>query len=156
MLVLVVVSLFSCNTASKKEANATTTIAISDSTKTSKSIQNTETQSITVDSPNTASPATLLQGKWQHTEDTTNFLVFEGNNRKEIAEGMTDWQDEAFILSNTCSNPSNKDSGIELENDKYISCPASDLCWYIVSIDKENLTLSYMGRGNTLTYKRVH
>ncbi len=27
----------------------------------------------------------LLQGKWQSTDDKTNFLVFEDNHRKEIS-----------------------------------------------------------------------
>jgi hypothetical protein len=26
---------------------------------------------------------TLLQGKWQHIADKTNFLIFEGNKRKD-------------------------------------------------------------------------
>ncbi len=97
----------------------------------------------------------MLQGKWQHFEDKTNYLVFEGNHREEIAEGMDKWDDKTFILSNKCANQSDKDNGIVPEKDRYISCIESDLCWYIVDVDKENLSLSYMGRGNTLTYKRV-
>lgn len=31
----------------------------------------------------------LLQGKWQHAEDKTNYLVFEGNHRRETAGAMT-------------------------------------------------------------------
>ena len=97
----------------------------------------------------------LLQGKWQHIEDETNYLVFEGNHRKEIAEGMDKWDDETFVLSNKCANQSDKDNEIEPEKDKYISCIEADLCWYIMGVDEESLSLSYMGRGNTLTYKRV-
>ena len=36
-----------------------------------------------------------------------------------------------------------------------MSCKESDLCWYIVYLNKDFLTLSYIGRGNTLEYKRV-
>ena len=97
----------------------------------------------------------LLQGKWQHTEDKSNYLIFEGNQRKETAGGDNQWDSETFILSDRCSNSSDKESGIEPEQDKYISCEQSDLCWYIISVDKNNLSLSYMGRGNTLNYRRV-
>jgi hypothetical protein len=98
--------------------------------------------------------AELLQGKWQHIDDKTNFLVFEGNHRKETAAGGA-WDDETFILSDKCANPFDKDKETQPEKDKYIFCKESDLCWYIIDVDKETLSLSYMGRGNTLTYKRV-
>jgi len=97
----------------------------------------------------------LLQGKWQSINDRTNFLVFEKNQRKEISEGMDTWDIETFVLSNKCSNESDKDNGTQPENNKYISCKESDMCWYIVNINKNFLTLSFVGRGNTLKYKRV-
>lgn len=99
----------------------------------------------------------LLQGKWQSIDDKTNFLIFENNHRKEanIIKGKGDWDDEEFVLSDKCINDSDKDIELDKEKDKYISCLESDLCWYIVSIDKKTLSLSYMGRGNTLTYKKV-
>jgi len=97
----------------------------------------------------------LLQGKWQSTDDKTNFLVFDKNHRKEISEGMQSWDDEEFMLADQCGNESNKADNNSKEKDRYISCKKSDLCWYIVSISTEKLTLQYMGRGNTLTYTRV-
>lgn len=97
----------------------------------------------------------LLQGKWQSTDDNTNFLVFEKDHRKEIAEGMENWDDEVFVLSDRCLNESDKGNNIPAEKDRYISCSESDLCWYIISLDSETLSLSYMSRGNTLTYKKV-
>lgn len=98
----------------------------------------------------------LLQGKWQSTDDKTNFLVFENNHRKEIAKGMDKWDDEIFILSEKCVNDSDKESIAESEKDKYISCKESDLCWYIIGVNESTLLLSYVSRGNTLTYKRVN
>jgi hypothetical protein len=105
---------------------------------------------------NTSSNFELLQGKWQSNDDKTNFLVFEKNHRKEISEGMKSWDDEEFILSDNCMNETNQADKNPKEIDKYISCKKSDLCWYIVSISSESLTLQYMGRGNTLSYKRVN
>ena len=62
---------------------------------------------------------------------------------------------EVFVLSNKCLNESDKEIGLELEKDKYMSCKESDLCWYIVYLNKDFLTLSYIGRSNTLENKRV-
>jgi len=97
----------------------------------------------------------LLQGKWQSTDDKTNYLVFENNHRKEIAGGMSAWDDEVFTLSDKCTNERNKDNTYDSEKDRYISCAASDLCWYILELDSNTLSLTYMVRGNTLTYHRV-
>ena len=82
----------------------------------------------------------LIQGKWQNMDDKTNFLVFDKNERKEIAKG-TKWDVELFSLSDKCLN----ESGFEVETDKYISCKLSDLCWYVEYIDEDQLVLIYMG-----------
>lgn len=103
----------------------------------------------------TLSTNELLQGKWQSLDDKTNFLVFDKNQRKEIAKGMSNWDIEPFTLSNKCLNESDKEMTGEPEKDKYISCVKSDMCWYIISINKDFLELSYTGRGNSLKYKRV-
>ena len=110
-----------------------------------------------VDKPdnNQQSNFELLQGKWQSDDDKTNFLVFDKNQRKEISEGMQSWDNEDFILTDQCQNESNKADKNDKEKDRYISCKKSDLCWYILSISTEKLSLQYMGRGNTLTYTRV-
>ena len=47
----------------------------------------------------------LLQGKWRNTDDTTNFLVFEKNHRKEIAAGMEKWtMKNSFCRINVLTN----------------------------------------------------
>ncbi len=109
----------------------------------------------TIEKKNVLSVIELIQGKWQSMDDKTNFLIFNKNERFEISDGMNTWDKETFVISNKCLNESDKDNGFELEKDKYISCIESDLCWYIVAINKDYLTLSYMARGNNLYYKRV-
>jgi hypothetical protein len=109
----------------------------------------------TMDNANAGSVVELIQGKWQSLEDESNFLVFEKNERKEISDGMDSWDVEPFVLSDKCLNESDSNNGIELEKDRYISCMESDLCWYIVDVNRDFLSLSYMGRGNTLRYKRA-
>jgi len=68
---------------------------------------------------------------------------------------MTVWDDEVFTLTDKCTNENDKDNFEESEKDKYLSCAESDLCWYILELDSNTLSLSYMARGNTLTYHRV-
>jgi hypothetical protein len=119
--------------------------------------KNTES---TVNKEHLATPLTepvmeLLQGKWQHVEDTSNYLVFAGNKRKEIAGSMANWDEETFVLADKCLNEADKNNGEKPEKDQYISCPTADLCWYIIGVDEKKLILSYMARGNTLAYKRV-
>ncbi len=125
------------------------TISFSQSTGQSKD------KKVTIEKANASSVIELIQGKWQSLNDKTNFLMFDKNDRKEISYGMKTWTKEKFELSNKCLNETDIDNGIELEKDKYISCKESDMCWYIEYINKDFLTLNYMGRGNTLRYKRV-
>jgi hypothetical protein len=99
--------------------------------------------------------ADYLIGRWQSVDDTSNIVVFDGNLRSERAGGMKEWDREEFLLSDVCMNASNKDSKEAKEKDRYISCVKSDMCWYIISVDKETLSLSYIGRGNTLIYRRM-
>jgi hypothetical protein len=105
------------------------------------------------DSPNATFE--LLQGKWQSIDDANSYIIFENNNRKDIGGGMESCDVEPFVLSDRCLNESDKDTNVPAEKNKYITCPDADMCWYIVDLNKSALTLSYMGRGNILTYKRV-
>ncbi len=98
----------------------------------------------------------LLQGKWQSVDDKKSYVIFENNNRIDFKEGDESTTTEPFSLSDKCSNESNKNAEIEVEENKYITCLNSDMCWYILKLDQSELSLSYMSRGNTLTYKRVN
>lgn len=91
----------------------------------------------------------LLIGKWKSTDDQNNFIEFTSDVMIETNIGVKDI--EEYTLSNTCVNG----EGIASKKDDYISGLKSELCWYIISIDEENLSLSFVGRGNTLNYKRV-
>jgi hypothetical protein len=96
----------------------------------------------------------LLQGKWQNTDDSTDFVIFENNHRKRIAGKMTKWDDEVFILSDSCCNESNRETNLEIEKDRYISSMESDMCWYILKLDSKTLLLSYISTGNIISYQR--
>lgn len=95
----------------------------------------------------------LLQGKWVNLDDETNFLVFDSNHRKEILGDTT--YDEDFVISNKCMNEGDEINDLEKEKSKYISCLESDLCWYIIKLDSNILSLGYVSRGNILKYKKI-
>lgn len=136
--------LFACNGNSNKTENEQSTTEAKDTTL----VLNAEEKK-------TITNLELLQGKWQSQDDETNFLKFENNHRMEIAEGMQEWTDEIIVLSDKCSNESDRDKDLEAEKDRYITSESSDMCWYIIDLNEDILTLAYMSRGNTLAYKRV-
>jgi len=142
LIYLLFLSLFACTTNSTKNEQSKTeaidtTLVLSEEQK--KDISNLE----------------LLQGKWQSTDDETNFLKFENDHRMEIGAEMTEWTDEIFVLSDKCTNDLDKNKDVKAEKDRYITSQSSDMCWYIIDLNEEILTLAYMARGNTLSYKRV-
>lgn len=91
----------------------------------------------------------LLQGKWESIDDANNVLWFQDTWRMESTSSDKPWSKDAFILADACN------SKVQNDNARYLICAKIDLCWYIVSIDTTTLQLSYVGRGNTLTYKRI-
>lgn len=158
LVVCIVVTFSNCtNTASESKEDSTVIVQVPD-TSTSLPVPDYDYDE---DSVNTTaiskeiSTYDYLLGKWQSVDDTSNYLVFDNDLRREIAGGMTEWEEEKFVLSDGCMNASNKEPNSTLGEDRYISCIKSDMCWYIISVDDETLSLSYVGRGNTLTYKRV-
>lgn len=93
--------------------------------------------------------ADLLQGKWRSDDDPSNVLEFAGGKRIEGGDS------EPYTLGDHCTNPTDNNGSSPAEKDRYISCDQSDLCWYIVELTADRLSLSYMGRGNTLNYTRI-
>lgn len=103
----------------------------------------------------TKSNAELLQGKWRHVEDKNNLLLFEKNVRKESSDGGKTWDKTTFVLGTQCENPSNAGHPTETSGDSVYISTADDLCWNLESVDKNELFLNFVGRGNTLKYVRV-
>ncbi len=95
----------------------------------------------------------LLVGIWQSLDDPTNFMEFTDTDLN-WSPGSDTSETEPYELSKNCLNASNE-FAIELQDPQYISVKKSDLCWYIVNMDENNLELAYAGRGNTTRYKKV-
>jgi small nuclear ribonucleoprotein (snRNP)-like protein len=98
--------------------------------------------------------AELLIGKWQSTDNKYNVVVF---NKTQKIETNIDYEYlEGYELTSECLNKEIPLQENAKDEKKYISGLKSEMCWYIISIDDENLSISDVGgRGNTLNYKRV-
>jgi hypothetical protein len=114
-----------------------------------KQLQNTDTDN----SGGTLSE--LLQGKWQSVDDNSSYIMFEGNLFKEQYGIEATGDGEPFVLANACKNELDKNNGISGDKENFVSLVESDMCYYIIDIAKDYLSLSYMGRGNTLNYRRI-
>ena len=98
----------------------------------------------------------MLQGKWQAVDDKADFLVFENNHRKEKGEGMKQWDDEVFVLTNKPMEDGKAIPGHKAEKARFIYCEKSDLCWGIAELTAEKLVLvSKRGSGRAQEFRRV-
>ena len=97
----------------------------------------------------------MLQGKWQAVDDKSVVLAFENNHRKEKSDGMKQWDDEAFVLTDKPMSEGKEVPGHKAEKAHFIYCEKSDMCWAIEELTAKKLLLMYMGRGRLLEYRRV-
>tara|TARA_R110002072_G_scaffold14272_2_gene59419 strand:- start:129266 stop:129715 length:450 start_codon:yes stop_codon:yes gene_type:complete len=115
----------------------------------------TEVEKNTIDSTTEMTSANfkLIQGTWRNVDDPFSTLVFEGNTTKNFYDGMDVGKIIEFSLGNNCEDGSNPENSSE--NDAYISTKGSaNECYYIVKLDQDSLIMSFLGRGNTLRFKR--
>ncbi len=90
-----------------------------------------------------------LQGKWQSTEDPKSFVIFEGTKRIDLYQDQ-DPESKSFKLAANCADEKATYSDVKT---LYILSEGS--CWSINAINSEHLELTYIDRGNILTYKKV-
>lgn len=88
----------------------------------------------------------LLQGKWQSVDDKTHFLIFTNNLIKQTASGMDGWDATQYTLS---KGPTN-----EIFINKIVDKKIRRV-FGIEYLDNKELSLTYLSRGNNLSYKRV-
>ncbi|MCP9237692.1 hypothetical protein [Lewinella sp. JB7] len=93
-----------------------------------------------------------LQGSWRSVEDDKSVLRFEGNSMIMSYDGSDEESGENFIVGPEC--PGSPPAGTGDPTGRYISVPDADLCYYIIKLTETELELSFVGRGNTLRYRR--
>ncbi len=94
----------------------------------------------------------LLQGRWTDTEDAKSEIEFAKNKWIFIYDGKNSSEAE-FLLSSKCltakTEATNNDGNMItlLEGGDFV-------CYEILKVDAENLSLSFLSRGNTLNFKK--
>jgi len=92
----------------------------------------------------------LLQGKWKSTDDPKAVIEFKNQYFIDYY-GNEKFGENKFWLDKAC--PDQEGSGNPGVNERHLI--SDEMCWYIYYIDKNKLELTYLARGNTLTYKKI-
>ncbi len=100
----------------------------------------------------TETKSTPLEGTWTSADDEKYLVQIKSNEWTDFYVGE---RPEAFkfSISDSCvSSPNEKTNN----SGKYITIfdKSGNRCYYIVNVDPLSLELSYVGRGNTLKFKK--
>ena len=128
--------LFSCKQTSSKEGTTTKESKIIETFNTSKDLIYNQ-----------------LQGTWVNTQSPLSTLSFNNNTVVNSYDGVVVKKNIEFSLQDSCAGTNYKDTPIQ--KDKYI-VTTSDTpeCYYIVTLDKENLILGFWGVEEPLRFKK--
>ena len=128
--------LFSCKQTSLKEVN-------------------TAKESKTIETVNTSRDVIYnqLQGTWVNIQSPLSTLSFNNNTVVNSYDGVVVKKNIGFSIQDSCAGTNFKDTPIE--KDKYI-VTTSDTpeCYYIVTLEKENLILGFWGVEEPLRFKK--
>ena len=94
-----------------------------------------------------------LQGNWVNTQNPLSTLSFNDNTVINSYDGVVVKKNIGFSIQDSCAGTNFKDTPIE--KDKYI-VTTSDTpeCYYIVTLEKENLILGFWGVEEPLRFKK--
>ena len=127
---------FSCKQTSLKEGTTT---------KESEIIETVDTSKVKV--------YMQLQGTWVNIQSPASTLTFEAKNVVNSFDGIAIKRNIGFSIQDSCAGTNFKDTPIE--KDKYIvTTSATPECYYIVTLDKENLILGFWGVEEPLRFKK--
>ena len=128
--------LFSCKQTSLKEGTTTKESKIIETVNTSKDLIYMQ-----------------LQGTWVNIQSPLSTLSFNNNRVVNSYDGVVVKKNIEFSLQDSCAGTNYKDT--PTEKDKYI-VTTSDTpeCYYIVTLDKENLILGFWGVEEPLRFKK--
>jgi hypothetical protein len=93
-----------------------------------------------------------LTGNWISTDDAKSEISINADDWIEMYDGKQ-VSSSKYAMADTCLNAATDKSNVE---GKYATVfdTSGNFCYYIVELTADNLKLSYVGRGNTLSYKR--
>lgn len=116
---------------------------------------NTEQQAKTPETTNSSRAAiySQLQGTWVNIQSPASTLTFEDKIVVNSFDGIAVKKNLGFSIQDSCAGTNFKTTPIE--KDKYIvTTSATPECYYIVSLDKENLILGFWGIEEPLRFKK--
>lgn len=128
--------LFSCKQTSLKEVTTTKESKILETVNTSRDVIYSQ-----------------LQGTWVNTKSPLSTLSFNNNTVVNSYDGVMVKKNLEFSIQDSCAGTNFKDTPIE--KDKYIvTTSATPECYYIVTLDEENLILGFWGVEEALRFKK--
>ena len=128
--------LFSCKQTSLKEGTSTKESENLDTVNTSRDVIYSQ-----------------LQGTWVNTQSPLSTLSFNKNTVVISYDGVMVKKDLEFSIQDSCAGTNFKDTPIE--KDKYIVTTLdTPECYYIVTLEKENLILGFWGVEEPLRFKK--
>ena len=128
--------LFSCKQTSLKEVTTTKESKILETVNTSRDVIYSQ-----------------LQGTWVNTKSPLSTLSFNNNTVVNSYDGVMVKKNLEFSVQDSCAGTNFKDTPIE--KDKYIvTTSATPECYYIVTLDEENLILGFWGVEEALRFKK--
>ena len=136
----------SCNKEEKKPATETP-VKIDSVVK-----KDAVTQKDTATKVEAASDNPALEGVWVSLDDSKSMLEIKGNDWTDKYVGEKSFSSK-FAIGDSCLADKNAKTN---PKGKYITVfDGSDkFCYYIIDVSDTKLNLSYVGRGNTLSYKK--
>ena len=94
-----------------------------------------------------------LQGTWVNIQSPLSRLSFNNNTFVNSYDGVMVKKNIGFSIQDSCAGTNFKDTPIE--KDKYIvTTSATPECYYIVTLEKENLILGFWGVEEPLRFKK--
>ena len=94
-----------------------------------------------------------LQGTWVNIQSPLSRLSFNNNTFVNSYDGVMVKKNLEFSVQDSCAGTNLKDTPIE--KDKYIvTTSATPECYYIVTLDEENLILGFWGIEEALRFKK--
>jgi len=115
----------------------------------------TQQYSKTIDTDNTSKAKVYrqLQGTWVNIQIPASTLTFKAKKVVNSFDGVAVKKNLGFSIENSCAGTNFKDTPIE--KDKYIvTISDTPECYYIVTLDKENLILGFWGLEEPLRFKK--
>ena len=94
-----------------------------------------------------------LQGNWVNTQNPLSTLSFNDNTVINSYDGVVVKKNIGFSIQDSCAGTNFKDTPIE-KNKYIVTTSDTPECYYIVTLEKENLILGFWGVEEPLRFKK--